>query len=254
MPEKRVVMKKICKLIASIMLMVLIAGADAMPALSAANYMGKATINTNLGIDKFIQPEMQGYKLIVSAPEKGVFVYGKKIDDKPYFEKVLVKTPVSQREFNWKATTKNPRLTIADVTGSGQENIVVVFITAYGTGLIESQVHVTDMALMREIPVEDAVEASQRLIKSSVQGQDIVFNAGGREYRVRPRTGAGGVQREYSNLSYGSIVSYVVENNRLKSTVTVGTPYNPFLGEFTLVYTYRDGRLVPQVVNFISLI
>lgn len=253
MLEKRVVMKKIYKQTASIMLMVLIAAAFIKPATRAANYTGNVNINTNLGIDQFIQPEMQNYKLIASIPEKGVFVYGKKIDEKPYFEKVLVKTPVSQREFNWKATTKNPRLIIADITGSGQENIVVVFITAYGTGLIESQVHITDMGLTRDIPVEDPVEASQRLIKSSIQGQEIVFSAGGREYRVRPKTGAGGIQREYSNLYYGSVVSYVVENNRLKSTVTVGTPYNPFLGEFTLEYIYRDGKLVPQVVNFISL-
>lgn len=254
MMEKRGVMKKNYKLITSIIMLtafIMVADIKAVPA--SANYTANINISTNLGIDKFIQPELQNYKLITSLPAKGIFVYGKKVGDRPYFDQVLVKTPSSQKEYNWKATMKNPRVFTADITGSGRENIVVEFVTAYGTGFIESKVHVVDMALSREIPVEDPVEALQRSVRSSVQGQEIVFSAGGREYRVRPKAGAGGIQREYNNLNYGSIVSYVVEGNQLKATVTAGTPYNPFLGEFTLVYAYRDGKLVPQVANFISL-
>lgn len=246
-------MKIIYKLIGSIILIIFIIfiGLKTFP--EAASHRGEVKTTIEYRLDLSVQPELQNYQLIVSNPTRGVFVYGKKLDGKQYFNQILVVTPVSQKEFNWKGSTKNPRLILSDVTGSGQENIVIIFVTAYGTGFTESQVHILDMALTKEIPVENPVSAAQRLITPSVQGQKIVFSAGGKEYRVKPKVGAGGIQRQYSNLQYGSIVSYAVENNKLMATVTVETPYNIFLGEFTIVYTYRDGKLVPQVMNFISL-
>lgn len=247
-------MKKVYKSILSITLIILFIFIGVKTYPETIKYKGKVKVNSDLKVNKLSQPDLENYQLIISMPAKGVYVYGKKLDLKPYFEQVLVKTPTSQREFNWKATTKNPRLILADITGNGQEDIVVVFVTAYGTGFIESQIHVLDMALTKEIPVEDPAIAAQRLIASSIQGQEIVFKAGGKEYRVKPKVGAGGIQRQFSNLQYGSIVSYVVENNKLKATVTVETPYNMFLGEFEILYTYRNGKLLPEVVNFISLI
>jgi hypothetical protein len=77
-----------------------------------------------------IQPELQGYQLIASNSAKGIYIYGKKIDSKPYFNKVLVKTRTAQREFDWKATTKNPLFYLSDITGSGEDSIVVIFVTS----------------------------------------------------------------------------------------------------------------------------
>lgn len=247
-------MKTFNKLIVSIIFTALILFMGIKFPAEAKEYSCNLKVIFRFKANELVQPELQNYKLIASVPAKGVFVYGKKLDDRPYFEQVLVKTPTAQREFNWKVTTRDLRLVLSDITGDGQEELVLISVTAYGTGFIETKTHVTDMSLKREIPVEDPVEASQRLIKPSIQGQEIVFSADGKEYRVKPKTGAGGIQREFSNLSYGSIVSFAVENNRLKATVTVGTPYNPVLGEFALVYSYSGGKLVPNVVNFISLI
>lgn len=220
-------------------------------------FSGTVIVPKNVGAKAgdfdYTQPEMQNYQLITSIPVKGVFVYGKKLDGEQYFNQVLIKTPAAQREFNWKATMRNPRLNLADITGSGQESIIIVFVTGVGTGFLRSEAHVVDMALTKEIPVEDARAAAGRLITSNIQGQEIVFTAGGKEYRVKPKVGAAGIEREFGNLYYGSIVNYEIVNNKLRSTVTVETPYNRFLGEFTLEYTYKNGRLVPQVVNFISL-
>lgn len=196
------------------------------------------------------QPEVPGYQLLASNTARGVYVYGKKLDSAQYFNQILVKTKTSQKQFNWTATARSPVLTFADVTGSGEENIVIIFITAYGTGLLKSDVHIVNMSLTREIPVDDPVTAAQRLITSRIEGQEIVFRAGGKEYRVRPIVGAGGIQGEYKNLEYGNVVTYRVEGNRLIATVGVQTNPFAFLGEFTLVYSYRGGRLVPQVMNF----
>lgn len=195
-------------------------------------------------------PQIPGYDLIVSNPAKGVYVYGKKQPGKPYFERVLIKTKLAQREFNWKATTKNPGLILADLTGTGQESVDIIFVTAYGTGLYESQIHILSMDLKREIPVENPAVAAKRLIRPSIQGKDIVLRAGNKEYRVRPSVGPGGLARELQNLQYGAVVAYKVENNKLKATVTVQTNPSTFLGEFTLVYNYKGGRFVPEVESF----
>lgn len=247
-------MKTIYKTIGSVILIVLFVFAGIKISPEVLKNKGKVKVSAGSAVNGIMQPDIQNYQLIVSVPAKGVFVYGKKLDGRPYFNQVLVKTPETQKEYNWKATTKNPRLVLADITGSGKENIIIIFITAYGTGFTESHAHILDMSLTKEIPFEDPSAAAQRLVGTSIEGQEIVFRAGGKEYRVRPRVGAGGIQKEYSNLQYGSIVNYTVENNRLKATVTVETPYNTFLGEFALEYTFKNGKLTPEVVNFISLI
>lgn len=216
------------------------------------NYL-KVSKNFNVQSNLF-QPELPGYQLIISNPVKGVYVYGKKLDSQPYFEQVLVKTKTAQRLFNWKASTKNPRLMFANITGGGAEYEVIIFVTGYGTGILESEIHVLDRTLTKEIPVEKPETAAQRLIKSRIEGQEIVFNAGGKDYRVSPRIGAGGISQQLKNLQYGSVVNYNVVNNRIYATVSVQTSPSYVLGEFTLMYSYSGGKLVPQVVNFRKLI
>jgi hypothetical protein len=213
----------------------------------------KVSKNYNIKNSSF-QPELPGYQLIISNPAKGVFVYGKKLDSQPYFEQVLIKTKTAEKLFNWKASTKNPRLMFANITGSGVEYEVIIFVTGYGTGLLDSEIHVLDSTLTKEIPVEKPEVAAQRLIKSRIEGQEIVFSAGGKEYRVSPRVGSGGISQEYRNLQYGSVVNYNVANNKIYATVSVQTNPSYFLGEFTLVYSYLGGKLVPQVVNLKKLI
>jgi hypothetical protein len=202
---------------------------------------------------KLNQPEIPGYQLIVSNPDKGVAVYGKKLDSQPYFEQVLVKTDSAQRVFNWKASTKNPRLMFANITGSGEEYEVIIFVTAYGTGILDSEIHVLDKSLTKEIPVEKPEVAARRLIRSRGEGQEIVFTAGRQEYRVKPSIGPAGIAQELKNLQYGSVVNYNVVNNKIYATVSVQTNPSVILGEFTLLYTFTGGKLVPQVTNFKKL-
>jgi hypothetical protein len=204
-------------------------------------YNGKGNIS---------QPVPQGYQLIISNPDRGVFVYGKKLDSKPYFNQVLVRTKETQREFNWKATMRTPGLMFADLTGTGEENIVMVFVTSYGTGIYEPQIHVLNKDLTKEIEVEVPALAAKRLITSTLQGQEIIFKSGDKEYRVKPQVGSGGIAEEYKNLQYGSVATYRIEDNKLKATVTVQTNPSSFLGEFTLSYSYREGRLIPVVEDF----
>jgi hypothetical protein len=246
-------MKRNLGIIGILIFSIFLFSGSAQTALSNAEFGEAAAINMigsnlNESILNNIQPP--GYQLIVADSGKGVSVYGKKISSLPYYERVLIKTGSAQREFGWKATRRNPRLIISDVTGSGEESIVLVFVTALGTGFLQSDVHVVNMSLTREIPVMDPVLSAKRLINSSVQGKELVFKSGGVEYRVRPGGELGG---EYSNLLYGSIVSYSVDNNRLMANITVQTALGKFLGSFTLTYSYTGGRLVPRVTGFKSV-
>jgi hypothetical protein len=247
------IMKRNMVLIVILVLSTFIFSGSAQITLPGYEYEEAVVINMyDRNSDEFMLSKTQpaGYQLIVGDTSKGVLVYGKKIGNLPYYERVLIKTRSAQREFGWKATSRNPRLIVSDVTGSGEESIVLIFVTALGTGFLQSDVHVVNMSLTREIPVMEPVLAAKRLITSSVQGKEIVFKSGGVEYRTRPGGELGG---EYSNLLYGSIVSYSVENNRLMANMTVQTALGKFLGTFTLTYSYSGGMFVPRVTGFKSI-
>jgi hypothetical protein len=248
--EKGYIMKNIWKSAGTILLVILIITGCSMQGISKNGSKGLNVSKEYREISVQNQPQLPGYQLIVSNPSKGVFVYGKKIEGQSYFQQVLVKTQTAEKLFSWKATIVNPVLTFANVTGSGEENIIIMFVTAYGTGYFQSQVHVLNKELTREIPVEAPDLAAQRLITSRIDGKDIVFSAGGKEYRVTPRVGPGGIQEAYNNIQFGSVVNYRVENNRLLATVTVQTNPSSVIGEFTLVYSFKDGKLTPQVTGF----
>jgi hypothetical protein len=99
-------MKPIYKSIMSITLVALIVFLGIKTVPEALNYRDKAEVITEFMVNEPVQPDLQSYQLIMSVPAKGVLVYGKRLDSKPYFQQILVKTPTAQRELIGKALRK----------------------------------------------------------------------------------------------------------------------------------------------------
>ncbi len=199
---------------------------------------------------KNVPPQVPaGYKLIVGSEGKGVYVYGKVIDNLPYYNQVLVKTPNGEKTFNWKASERDPILIVQDISESGKDQVIMVFVTAFGTGAYESQVHVIDKAL-NEIQVDNPVEVVRANVKTSIVDQDVIFRTGDKEFRVKPAAGILSPEEALRNLQYGSQVTFSVKNNKLASGVSAQISPNSILGQFVLEYSYENGRFVPKIVDF----
>lgn len=191
----------------------------------------------------------QGYKLIESNPEKKVYVYGKVIDNLPYYNEVLVKTPEGEKTFNWKASDRNPILIVDDISHSGKEQVIIVFVTAYGTGAYESQIHVLDQSL-KEITVVNPVEAVKANVKTSIIGEEVVFRTKDKEFRAKPAGGIKSPEEALKNLEFGNEVTFDVKDNKLAAGVSAQVSPGSILGQFVLVYDYANGKFVPKIVDF----
>ena len=203
-----------------------------------------------LPFGKYNKPQTpEGYKLIVGNEAKRVYVYGKIVDNQPYYNQVLVKTPNGEKVFNWKASERNPILIVEDISESGKEQVIIAFVTAFGTGAYESQVHVLDKSL-NEIPVDNPVDVVENNVKASIIGQEVVFKVGDKEYRVRPATGIPSPEEALRNLQYGSQVTFSVMNNKLVSGVSAQISPNSILGQFLLEYSYENNRFIPRIIDF----
>jgi hypothetical protein len=203
-----------------------------------------------LPIGKGIKAETpKGYKLIVSNPEKKVYVYGKLVDNLPYYNQVLVKTPGGEKTYNWKASERDPILIVQDISESGKAQVIIIFVTAFGTGAYESQIHVLDKSF-GEIPVENPVDVVKANVKASIIGQDVVFRTGDKEFVVKPVGGILSPEEALRNLEYGSQVTFSVKDNKLASGVSAQISPNSILGQFVLEYNYINNRFVPKIVDF----
>lgn len=191
----------------------------------------------------------QGYKLIESNQEKKIYVYGKVVDNLPYYNEVLVKTPEGEKTFNWKASDRNPILIVNDISHSGKEQVIIVFVTAFGTGAYESQIHVLDNSL-NEITVVNPVEAVKANVKTSIIGDEVVFRTKDKEFRAKPAGGILSPEEALKNLEFGNEVTYTVKDNKLASGVSAQVSPNTILGQFVLVYSFANNRFVPQIVDF----
>lgn len=207
-------------------------------------------LSFTLPFQKDIKPAApEGYKLIVSKPEKNVYVYGKVVDNLPYYSEVLVKTPEGEKAFNWKASDKNPILIVDNITETDKEQVIIVFVTAYGTGAYESQIHVLDKSL-NEIPVENPVGVVKSNVKTSIIGQEVVFRTKDKEFRAKPAGGITSPEEALKNLEFGNEVTFDVKDNKLAAGVSAQVSPNSILGQFVLVYSYANNKFVPQIVDF----
>jgi hypothetical protein len=132
---------------------------------------------------------------------------------------------------------------------AGMAQVIIIFVTAFGTGAYESQVHVLDKSF-GEIPVENPVDVVMANVKTSIVGENVVFRIGDREFVVKPVGGILSPEEALKNLQFGSQVTFTVKDNKLASGVSAQISPNSILGQFVLEYNYVNNRFVPKIVDF----
>lgn len=211
---------------------------------------GLIFIASNKAYSKLDEPDPKEYKLIISDKAKDVYIYGKKIDSQPYYNQVLVKTKEAQKLFDWKATDKNPSLIVKDITGSGKDNVAIIFITSYGTGAYKSSIHIVGYDLKEDIKVADPAAYVKDNIKTEIEGQNVIFSHGDKKYTVTSKAMLKSPEDAMKNLQFGSVITYSILNEKLYASVSAQVSPYSMLGAFILEYDYKDGEFVPQIKNF----
>jgi len=153
------------------------------------------------------------------------------------------------KEFDWSFTSTGakPVVLYTDLTGDGAEEAVVINQTGKGTQLNNYDIHVLNPKDLSEIKVQNLKDIVSQNIKSQVSKNgdgtlSISVETQGKEkkfkYNFDPAP-----DYDQSELGFGAIIIYYVEEQKIKLNFTGSVGISPFSAcEFTATYTFNRDK------------
>ncbi|MFB9273777.1 hypothetical protein [Cohnella cellulosilytica] len=139
------------------------------------------------------------------------------------YQGLTVRTPNGSASFPWTSVSSyEPVVRLADANRDGRDEIVVILTTGTGTELHMEELHVLDASTLAELPAEDAAEAVQSKVVSSIEKRN-------GSVRVTAEANGEKIEKTYDEadatfwndeIGYGAIVYYrVLDDGTLGATL-----------------------------------
>ena len=200
--------------------------------------------------DREREPAPKDYTIdpLAEDTEHQVALYPANLPDQATFRGIRVFWGDRSRNFeewtNSAFDTFSPQLWVTDVTGDGENEIVIELITDHGTGYRRSELHVLD-AHLEEIPVADPVHAARTALEYELElnddGRTYTFRVNGDEQTVAYQDSEAGYWFESPYL--GNVVQYRVQDHVVYAEVPVQISPGLFPIDTVIRYDYVDGML-----------
>ena len=190
-------------------------------------------------------------KPLVELAGENIILFAGREKNGIYSEIVLV---VGEREMPvaWEIVADPfcaPELILADLCRSGRDELVVLFLSPFaGTGYY--QVHVIDPLTFMEIHVADPLEIIRENVCVSLM-PDLVIELEGKRYSLNHARAGSLPQNLSATDCFGSALTYVVDNNRLKAVLPGLLPPSTLFGELVITYNCKEGALRKESMDFI---
>lgn len=186
---------------------------------------------------------------IILTTSGEVTVLGGKVTDGS-FKEITIKTNDVEQGFRWSNVSNSayfPALYVSDVNQDGNEEIVVILTTGYGTGALQQEIHVLDKSNLTEIQIEDALSYVNEHAESSITKQDGTVRVEVRimDQMVKKQYEESEIQSWNDKVGFGSIVSYSVEDHIITASIAGGV--SPAEFPFTIQLTYGPKLTVDRV-------
>ncbi|GAB6990399.1 stalk domain-containing protein [Paenibacillus pini] len=168
-------------------------------------------------------------------------------------EHLELKTPEFSRAIpgiNVDNPTYAPVIISADVDGDGQKEWIIILTTGYGTGVYESKVFVVNAITGKEIPVEDAKTLFLKQFNGQFSEKGASLNISDKDFVIPPTKIQTDASNRFTHPSVGSIIQYDVEGDLLKATTAVQLSPTEFVGDVTIEYSFKNGVLQGNTVDF----
>lgn len=186
---------------------------------------------------------------IILTTSGDVSVLGGEVTERS-FKEITVKTHDVERGFRWSNVSNSahfPALYVSDVNQDGNEEIVVILTTGYGTGALQQEIHVLNRSDLSEIQIEDALDYVNDHADTSINKKEgaveVEVNISGQTYKKTFEDRE--VQSWNERVGFGSIVSYSVQDNIITASIAVGV--SPAEFPTTVQLTYGPDLTVDRV-------
>ncbi|MDF2675293.1 MAG: hypothetical protein K0R09_3565 [Clostridiales bacterium] len=151
-------------------------------------------------------------------------------------------------QFNWKSVdspTYGPRLFFEDINQDGQNELVVILTTSYGTGILTTEAHVFHKINTNAIYLEKLIDNPIAIIKKNVITNQISNN------QVEITIGQKKAIDKINPYAKGEHLEYSIYNNRLVAYVSGQLKPAPE-GAILITYEFKDDMYQAQSIEYVK--
>jgi hypothetical protein len=199
---------------------------------------------------------------IATAPEYDTVQLYRGPEEDGLFHQAVLQADGRFAAYNWtgSAADASPsQLYVQDVNQDGVKEAVVILTIISGTGTEVQNIHVVNLETLAEVPVEDAGHFVQSQASSKVDARDgqhpvkieVTFRGQRTLLDLKPSDFYDDPSNFYSALDFTSYVVYDTSLNELHATVSGSVSPSEFVGDFELVYRFKEGRFLIDQATFV---
>lgn len=197
--------------------------------------------------------------LLASLPDDQIFIYGDKndYDISGGYQGLYLSINGVNRYCFWENIGKDsflPALSLADINGDGQKELIVILTTGEGTGVNQEMVHVINPKNF----VETGVTAPLDIISNNVDTSIVHENGSVTiSVTVNGQNSVVTLSEDYAQgwaedeAWFGSIVKYEVIGAELKATVPAQISYTFFAGEIIITYIFDGSGYSMKTIEYV---
>lgn len=202
--------------------------------------------------NKCTYEEKDNYKMIASILNKNIFLYGKKGETR-YFD-IKLKIGENYKTFDWTNTLNignyPPKLILSDINNDGINELIIILIEGYGTGIHIEAIKILNINTMDQINTVDTIDTIDKNVKSKLTRQNVRIKIGEKVYLLKTNDYTSNIKNLFSNIEYGSEIYFSIKNNKIQAKVSAQITPGAYIGYFVIEYKYQGNQLVVDNIIF----
>lgn len=202
-------------------------------------------------------------KIVSKSEEANVILYATEMDRKnSMYEGFEMKMNGGTRFFPFWINVTNPtyapKILFNDLNHDGKKDLIFVLTKGYGTGVLDSEVHVLHNIQTNigenyhEVLVDNPIavilknvktKLTQHEVKVKINGKITVINID--KFQILP-------EHLFNDVGFGSIIKYDVVNHQLVASIPAQITPAMFLGTIEITYEFQDNMYQAKKIEYKS--
>lgn len=213
-----------------------------------------------IGVLLIINPTLagagfEGYEIISRNDKEDITLYAKKIDGLYRGFKIDFKGGIYTRPF-WNSETSptySPQFFYNDINNDKREELIITLTTGHGTGLLWEDVYVFDTQdnRLNEEIIDHPLAIIKKNVKTKVTTEKAEISVDDKKWTVDLTPFEIKPENLFEDIGFGSIIDYVVINNKLMVRISGQVSPAMFVGDVIITYEYRQNMYQAKTIDFI---
>ncbi|SES44222.1 hypothetical protein [Psychrobacillus sp. OK032] len=198
--------------------------------------------------------EIEGYDIVAKSRKENITLYAKKMNDLYYDFKLDFKGEVYSRPF-WINVANNitysPQIYYEDINKDKKKELIIILNQGYGTGLLQQEIYVYGYTNgLIDVLVDNPLAIIYKNVKTKLSTEKAEIKIGDKVYKVDITPLKIKPTNLFEDIAFGGVTKYEVKDHQLIATISGQISPAGFVGQFVIVYEYRDKMYQAKSIEF----